>query len=282
MSKKSPPLPTSTRSNKNKGQVEKKPTTKNLCTHARKKQVQPSPRSTELTEFEMIILQKSYLNQLTPQDLTLSDCHIFENATERCEGILDSFVEESETVLEEGNEKKVVDSSVEEAHMGLVARVVSSVTESSKNETSCNDEGRTSTSTSISITSNSNLDGYDRTTNTTTKKNGAVKTEKFRTSSNSSNQPFVDLSTESGSSASITNEQPSDASVSVGSPSESSLSLSTSIPSDSESVSKKSTNRSNSSSSSDTSGTSSSSSDSEDDSSSVPSMDDSDIDNMDV
>jgi hypothetical protein len=251
--------------------------------------------------------------------MTLPDEHIFENATELSGAIQDSSLEESETVLEEGNEKKVVDSSVEEAHMASLAQVleernkekvlqytdvsedkdigicplvVSYVTESSKNETttkgtslkiyrSCNEEGRTTTSTSISITSNSNLDGYDRTTNTTTEKNGAVKTEKFQTSSNSSNQLCVDLSTESGSSVSITHEQPSEASVSVGSPSESSLSLSTSIPSDSESASKKSTNRSDSSSSSDTSGTSSSSSDWEEDSSSIPSMEDSDIDKMD-
>jgi hypothetical protein len=176
--------------------------------------------------------------------MRLSDCHIFENATERCEGILDSFVEESETVLQEGNEKKVVDSSVEEAHMGLVAQVVSSVTESSKNETttkgtsiktykSCNDEGRATTSTSNSITSNSNLDGYDRTTNTTSAKNRAVKTKKFQTSYNTANQLYVDLSTESGSSVSITREPPCEASGFVGSPSESSLSLSTSPPSDS-------------------------------------------------
>jgi hypothetical protein len=75
--------------------------------------------------------------------------------------------------------------------MGSVAQVVSSVTESSKNETttkgmsiktykSSNDEGRATTSTSNSITSNSNLDGYDRTTNTTSAKNGAVKTKKFK------------------------------------------------------------------------------------------------------
>jgi hypothetical protein len=192
-------------------------------------------------------------------------------------------VEESETVLQEGNEKKVVDSSVEEAHMGSVAQVVSSVTESSKNETTTkgNDEGRATTSTSNSITLNSNLDGYDRTTNTTSAKNGAVKSKKFQTSYNTANQPFVDLSTELGSSVSITQETPSEASGSVGSQSESSLSLSASPPSDSESVPQKSPIRSDSSSSSDTFGTSSSSSDSEEDSSSVPSMDDSDIDKMD-
>jgi hypothetical protein len=127
--------------------------------------------------------------------------------------------------LEEGNEKKVVDSSVEEAHMGSVAQVVSSVTESSKNETttkgtsiktykSSNNEGRATTSTSNSIPSNSSLDGYiryDRTTNTTSAKNGAVKSKKFQTSYNTANQPYADLSTESGSSVSITQETPSEA-----------------------------------------------------------------------
>jgi hypothetical protein len=265
------------------------------------------------------MLEKAYSNKLTTRDMRLPDEHIFENATKLSDAIQDSSLEESETVLEEGNEKKVVDSSVEEVHMGSVAQVleernkekvlqdtdvsedkdigifplvVSSVTESSKNETttkgtsiktykSCNDEGRATTSTSNYITSNSNLDGYDRTTNTTSAKNGAVKTKKFQTSYNTANQLYVDLSSEPGSSVLITHEPPSVASGSVGSPSESSLSLSTSPPSDSESVSKKSPNRSDSSSSSDTSGTSSSSSDSEEDSSSVPSMDDSDIDKVD-
>jgi hypothetical protein len=176
--------------------------------------------------------------------------------------------------------------------MGLVAQVVSSITESSKNETttkgtsiktyeSSNDEGRATTSTSNSITSNNNLDGYDRTTNTTSAKNGAVKSKKFQTSNNTANQPYVDLCTESGSSVSITQETPSEASGSVGSQSESSLLLSAPPPSDSESVPKKSPIRSDGSSSSDTSSTSSSSSDSEEDSSSVPSMDNSDIDKMD-
>jgi hypothetical protein len=154
--------PATTTKYRKKVPVKKKPATEILSTDARKEQVQPSTRSTELTEFEIIFLQKSYLNQLTPRDTRLSDCHIFDNATERCEGILDSFVEDSETVLEEGNEKKVVDSSLEEAHMGSVAQlleeqnkekvvkdtdvsedkdigicplVVSYVTESSKNET---------------------------------------------------------------------------------------------------------------------------------------------------
>jgi hypothetical protein len=173
--------------------------------------------------------------------------------------------------------------------MGSVAQVVSSVTESSKNETttkgtsiktykSSNNEGRATTSTSNSIPSNSNLDGYDRATNTTSAKNGAVKSKKFQTSYNTANQPYVDLSTESGSSVLITQETPSEASGSLGSPSESSLSLSASPPSNTESVPQKSPIRSDSFSSSDTSGTSSSSSDSEEDSSSVPSMDDSDID----
>jgi hypothetical protein len=146
------------------------------------------------------------------------------------------------------------------------------------NSNQCNGEVKISTTTSNSTTLNSNFDVYDRTTNTTTDKNGAgaVKTEKLQTSSNSTNQLIIDLSTESGSSVSITNEQ------SVGSPNESSLSLSTSIKSDSESVSKKSSKTSNSSSSSSTSGTSSSSSESEDEGASVPSIDDSDIDNMDV
>jgi hypothetical protein len=170
------------------------------------------------------MLKKAYSNEFTKRYMTLPDEHIFENATELSDAIQDSSLEESETVLEEGNEKKVVDSSVEEAHMASLAQVleernkekvlqdtdvsedkdigiyplvVSYVTVSSKNETttkgtslktyrSCNDEGRTTTSTSISITSNSNLDGYDRNTNTTTEKNGAVNTEKFQTSSNSS------------------------------------------------------------------------------------------------
>jgi hypothetical protein len=265
------------------------------------------------------MLQKAYLNKLTTRDMRFPDGHIFEYAKKLSDPIQDSSLEESKTVLEEGNEKKVVDSSVEEAHMGSVAQVleerdkkkvvedtdvledkdieicplvVSSVTESSKNETttkgtslktfkSCNDEGRATTSTSISITLNSNLDGYDRTTNTTTAKNGAVKTEKFQTSYNPANQLYVDLSTESGSSVSITHGPPSKASGSVGSPSDSSLSLSTFPKSDLESVSKKPPNRSVCSSSSDTSGTSCSSSGPESDSSSVPSMVDSDIDKVD-
>jgi hypothetical protein len=172
--------------------------------------------------------------------------------------------------------------------------VASSVTASSKNETttkgtspktykSCNGEGRATTSTSNSTTSNINLDGFDRTTNTTTAKNGAVKTEKFQTSYNPANQLYVDLSIESRSSVLITHGPPSEASVSlsVGSPSDLSLSLSVFHQSDSESVSIKPPNRSDSSSISETSGTSSSSSDSEPDSSSVPSMVDSDIDKVD-
>jgi hypothetical protein len=93
-------------------------------------------------------------------------------------------------VLEERNKKKVVqDTEVsEDKDIGIFPSVVSSVTESSKNETTtkgtsiktyqlCNDEGRATTSTSNSNTSNSNLDGYDRTTNTTSAKNGAVKSK---------------------------------------------------------------------------------------------------------
>jgi hypothetical protein len=197
-------------------------------------------------------------------------------------------------VLEERNKKKVVEDTdvSEDKDVEICPLAVSSVIASSKNETttkgtspktykSCNDEGRATTSTSISITSNINLDGYDRTTNTTTAKNGAVKTEQFQISHTPANQLYVDLSTESGSSVSITHGPPSEASGSVGSPSDMSLSLSTFPQSDSESVSKKPPNRSDSSSSSDTSGTSSSSSDLESDSSSVPSMVDSDIDKVD-
>jgi hypothetical protein len=297
------PPATSTESRENKVPVKKKPTPERLSTDARKEQVQPSTTIRELTEFEIIMLQKAYLNKLTTRDMILQDGHILEYATELSDAIQDSSLEEAEMVLEEGNEKKVVDSSVEEAHMGSVAQVleernkkkvvedtdvsedkdvkicplaVSSVTTSSKNETttketspktykSCNDEGRATTSTSISITSNINLDGFDRTTNTTTAKNGAVKTEKFQTSYNPANQLYVDLSIESGSSVSITAEPPSEASgsLSVGSPSDLSLSLSPFHQSDSESVSIKPPNRSDSFSSSENSATSSSSSDSE-------------------
>jgi hypothetical protein len=172
--------------------------------------------------------------------------------------------------------------------------VASSVTASSKNETttkgtspktykSCNGEGRATTSTSNTTTSNINHDGFDRTTNNTTAKNGAVKSEKFQISCNPANQLYADLSLESGSSVSITAGPPSKASVSlsVGSQSDLSLSLSAFQQSDSESVSIKPPNRSDSSSSSENSATSSSSSDSDSDSSSVPSMVNSDINSVD-
>jgi hypothetical protein len=52
------------------------------------------------------MLKKAYSNELTTQDMTLPDEHIFENATKLIDAIHDSSLEESETVLEEGNEKR--------------------------------------------------------------------------------------------------------------------------------------------------------------------------------
>jgi hypothetical protein len=231
----------------------------------------------------------------------LPDWHIFENATELSEAILDSSVEEAETgpvpqVLEEGNKKKVVDDTdvLEDTDVEIFPLAASSVTASSKNGTTtkgtspktyklCNGEGRATTSTSSTTTSNINHDGFDTTTNNTTDKNGEVKTEKFQTSHTPANQMYVDLSLESGSSVSITIGPQSEASVSlsVGSQSDSSVSLSALQQGDSGSLSIKPPNRSDSSSSSESSDSSSSSSDLESDSSSVPSMVDSDIDNAD-
>jgi hypothetical protein len=70
------------------------------------------------------MLTKAYSNKLTTRDMRLPDGHIFEYSTKLSDAIQDSSLEESETVLEEGNEKKVVHSSVEEAHMGSVAQVL--------------------------------------------------------------------------------------------------------------------------------------------------------------
>jgi hypothetical protein len=156
------PPATTTKLRKKQSPVKKKPTAEILSTDARKEQAQHSNTPRDLTEFEIIMLEKAYSNKLTTRDMKLPDEHIFDNVTKLSDAIQDSSLEESETVLEEGNEKKVVDSSVEEAHMGSVAQaleewntekvlqdtdvsedkdigifplVVSSVTESSKNET---------------------------------------------------------------------------------------------------------------------------------------------------
>jgi hypothetical protein len=96
-------------------------------------------------------------------------------------------------VLEKPNKKKVVEDTdvSEDKDVEICPLAASSVTASSKNETTtkgtspktyklCNGEGRATTSTSNTTTSNINLDGFDRTTNTTTAKNGAVKTENFK------------------------------------------------------------------------------------------------------
>jgi hypothetical protein len=247
------------------------------------------------------MLHKSYSNQLTTRDMKLPDCHIFENATERSEAILESFVEGAETgqvpqVSEEGNGNKVVDDTdaSEETEVEMFRSVESSVPASSKNGTStngtpiktyksCNGEGRANTSTSNTTTSNINHDGFDTTTNNTTDKNGEVKTEQFQINHTPLDTMYVDLSLESGSSVSITVGPQSEASVSlsVGSQSNSSVSLYALQESDLESLSIKPPNRSDSSSSSEISDSSSSSLDSESDSSSVPSMVDSDIDNAD-
>jgi hypothetical protein len=217
--------------------------------------------------------------------MRLSDCHIFENATERCEGILDSFVEGAEMdpvpqLLEEGNENKVVDDTdvSEDKDVEMFRSVESSVPASSKKGTttngtpiktyeSCNGEGLASTSTSNTTTSNINHDGFDTTTNNTTDKNGEVKTEQFQISHTPLDQMYVDLSLEPGSSVSL----------SVGPETDSSVALSVQPETDSESISIKTPICSDSSSSSDSSDSSSSSSDSDSDSSSVPSMVDSDI-----
>jgi hypothetical protein len=86
--------------------VKKKPTTEILSTDARKEQVQPSNTPRDLTEFEIIMLAKAYSNKLTTRDMRLPDGHIFEYATKLSDAIQDSSLEESEKVLEEGNEKR--------------------------------------------------------------------------------------------------------------------------------------------------------------------------------
>jgi hypothetical protein len=227
------PPATSTGLNKNKAPVEKKRTAKSLPAYATKKQVQSSTRSRDLTPSEVILLQKAYSNQLTTRDMRLPDLHIYENATEVSEAILDSSVEEAETdlvpqVLEEGNEKKVVDDTyvLEDTDVEIFPLAASSVTASSKNGTttngtspktyrSCKGEGRATISTSNTTTTNINHDGSDTTTNNTTDKNGKVKTEQFQISHTPANQMYVDLSLSSGSSVSITIGSQSDSSVSL-------------------------------------------------------------------
>jgi hypothetical protein len=80
------------------------------------------------------MLQKSYSDQLTTRDMRLPDCHGFENATERSEAILDYFVEGAEMdkvaqVLEEGNEKKVVDDTavLEDTDVNMFPLAASSI-----------------------------------------------------------------------------------------------------------------------------------------------------------
>jgi hypothetical protein len=116
------PPATTTKLRKKQGPVKKKPTAEILSTNARKEQVQPSNTPRDLTEFEIIMLEKAFTNKLTTRDMRLPDEHIFENATKLSDAIQASSL--LETVLEEGNEKKVVDSSVEEGHMGSVAQVL--------------------------------------------------------------------------------------------------------------------------------------------------------------
>jgi hypothetical protein len=221
--------------------------------------------------------------------MRLPDCHIFDNATERCEKILDSFVEAVETdpeppVLEEGHENKVVDDKdvSEDKDVGMFRLAEYSVPASSKdgkttNGTpiktykSCNGDGLARTSTSNTATSNINHDEFDTATSNTADKNGEVETDQFQISHTPLAQMYVDLSLESGSSVSL----------SVVPDTDSSVSLSVLPETDSESLSKKTPNRSASSSSSESSESSSSSSDSDSDSSSVPSMVDSYIDNAD-
>jgi hypothetical protein len=189
--------------------------------------------------------------------MRLSDCHIFENATERCEGILDSF--------EEGAE--LAESSVP----------ASSKKGTTPNETpittyeSCNVEGLAGTSTSNTTTSNINHYEFDTTTNNTTDNNGEVKTEQIQISHTLMDQMYVDLSLESGSSVSF----------SEGPGTDSSVALSLQPETDSQSISIKTPIRSGSSSSSESSASSSSSSDLDLDSSSVPSIVGSDIGNAD-
>jgi hypothetical protein len=89
-----------------KSSSKKKPATEILSTDARKEQVQHSNTPRELTEFEIIMLEKAYSNNLTTRDMTLPDEFIFENATKLSDAIQDSSLEESETVLEEGNGKR--------------------------------------------------------------------------------------------------------------------------------------------------------------------------------
>jgi hypothetical protein len=258
MSNKKHPLPpqTCTRPNKNKAQVRKKPKTESLSKHAREKQVQLSTISTDLTEFQIIMLQKSHLSQLTPRYMRLSDCHIFEKATERCEEILDSFVEGAETdpvpqLSEKENKNKVGDETdVSEDKDGKMLRSEkSSVPASSKKETTLN-------GTTVKTFLSRNVEGLasTSTSNTTT-----------------SNINHVDLSFESESSVLFSDGPETDLSVA----------LSLQPETDPQSISIKTPIRSGSSSSSESLPSSSSSSDLDSDLSSVPSIPESDIGNED-
>jgi hypothetical protein len=99
----SPPQPLNLEKNSSS---QKKTTAEILSTDARKEQYQHSNKPRDLTEFGIIMLEKAYSNKLTTQDMTLPDKHIFENTTKLSDAIQDSSLEELETVLEEGNEKR--------------------------------------------------------------------------------------------------------------------------------------------------------------------------------
>jgi hypothetical protein len=215
--------------------------------------------------------------------MRVSNCQIFENATERCEGILDSFVEGAETdpvpqLLEEENKNKVGDDTdvLGDKDGKMLRSAESSVPSSSKNGTttngmpikiykSCNGEGQANNSASNTTTSSINHYEFNTTTNNTTDNNGEVKTEPIQISNTPMDQMYADLSLESESSVSFSDGPETDSSVA----------LSLQPETDSQSISIKTPIRSGSSSSSESLPSSSSSSDS--DSSSVPSIADSDI-----